>query len=134
MTDLSQLVHPDDLPRLQQELNAVLKQYNVLADRGSDKSRIFQGGGLVYRILDEDGKPVGVPIKASDFYNKPTLKFLEEKGLLFRAHGGATLHNPYTIDRPVNEKLAEFFEEMIERRKLDLLMRARQRAAGRRGG
>ena len=61
------------------ELNAVLKQYNVLADRGSEHSRIFQGGGLVYRILDEDGKPVGVPIKASDFYNKPTLKFLEEK-------------------------------------------------------
>lgn len=61
------------------ELNAVLKQYNVLADRGSEQSRIFQGGGLVYRILDEDGKPVGVPIKASDFYNKPTLKFLEEK-------------------------------------------------------
>jgi hypothetical protein len=26
------------------------------------------------------------------------------------------------------------FEEMIERRKLDLLMRARQRTAGRRGG
>lgn len=61
------------------ELNAVLKQYNVFADRGSEHSRIFQGGGLVYRILDEDGKPVGVPIKASDFYDKPTLKFLEEK-------------------------------------------------------
>ncbi len=64
------------------ELNAVLKQYNVLADRGSEHSRIFQGGGLVYRILDEDGKPVGVPIKASDFYAKPTLKFLEEKYIL----------------------------------------------------
>lgn len=61
------------------ELNAVLKQYNVLADRGSEQSRIFQGGGLVYRILDEEGKPVGVPIKASDFYYKPTLKFVEEK-------------------------------------------------------
>lgn len=60
------------------ELNAVLKQYNVLADRGSEQSRIFQGGGLVYRILDGDGNPIGVPIKASDFYNKPTLKFLEE--------------------------------------------------------
>lgn len=60
------------------ELNAVLKQYNVLADRGGEQSRIFQGGGLVYRILNEDGKPVGVPIKASDFYNRPTLKFLEE--------------------------------------------------------
>lgn len=64
------------------ELNAVLKQYNVMADRGSEYSKIFQGGGLVYRILDEDGKPVGVPIKASDFYNKPTLKFLEQQYIL----------------------------------------------------
>lgn len=61
------------------ELNAVLQQYNVLADRGNENSRIFQGKGLVYRILDENGKPIGVPIKASDFYNKPTLKFLEGK-------------------------------------------------------
>lgn len=61
------------------ELNAVLRQYNILADRGSENSKIFKGGGLVYRILDEDGKPIGVPIKASDFYQKPTLKFLEEK-------------------------------------------------------
>lgn len=61
------------------ELNAVLKQYNVLADRGSENSKIFLTKGLVYRILDEQGKPIGVPIKASSFYNKPTLKFLEEK-------------------------------------------------------
>ncbi|TPE41048.1 DeoR/GlpR family DNA-binding transcription regulator [Pontibacter mangrovi] len=32
------------------------------------------------------------------------LKLLEDKGLLFRTHGGATLHNPYTTDRSVNEK------------------------------
>lgn len=61
------------------ELNAVLKQYNVMADRGSENSKIFLANGLVYRILDEQGKPIGVPIKASDFYFKPTLKFLEEK-------------------------------------------------------
>ncbi|HQS22899.1 MAG: relaxase [Sphingobacteriia bacterium 24-36-13] len=61
------------------ELNAVLRQYNVMADRGSENSRIFKGGGLVYRILDDIGNPIGVPIKASDFYNKPTLKFLEDK-------------------------------------------------------
>ena len=61
------------------ELNAVLKQYNVLADRGSENSKIFLSKGLVYRILDQQGKPIGVPIKASDFYSKPTLKFLEEK-------------------------------------------------------
>ncbi|PTS89432.1 relaxase [Flavobacterium sp. HMWF030] len=61
------------------ELNAVLKQYNVLADRGNEDSRMFKAKGLMYRILDENGKPIGVPIKASLFYNKPTLKFLEEK-------------------------------------------------------
>lgn len=32
------------------------------------------------------------------------LKILEDKELLFRTHGGGTLVNPYTTDRPVNEK------------------------------
>ncbi len=30
------------------ELNAVLKQYNVLADRGSENSRMFKTNGLSY--------------------------------------------------------------------------------------
>ena len=38
------------------ELNAVLRQYNILADRGSENSRTYQKNGLVYRILDERGK------------------------------------------------------------------------------
>ena len=59
------------------ELNAVLKPYNVRADRGSENSRTYQCGGLVYRVLDENGKPVGAPIKASQLYNKPTLKALQ---------------------------------------------------------
>ncbi|BBE16055.1 conjugative transposon mobilization protein BF0132 [Aquipluma nitroreducens] len=61
------------------ELNAVLKQYNVMAERGGENSRVYQHNGLLYRILDADGNPIGVPIKASTFYNQPTLKFLEEK-------------------------------------------------------
>jgi hypothetical protein len=61
------------------ELNAVLKQYHVMAQRGNENSRVFQHNGLLYRILDADGNPVGVPIKASLFYNKPTLQFLVEK-------------------------------------------------------
>jgi DeoR family transcriptional regulator, aga operon transcriptional repressor len=32
------------------------------------------------------------------------LKLLEDKNMLFRTHGGGTLHNPYTADKPVNEK------------------------------
>jgi len=61
------------------ELNAVLNLYNVHADRGTEESRVFKNKGLLYKILDKDSKPVGVPIKASDFYSKPTLKFLEER-------------------------------------------------------
>ena len=61
------------------ELNAVLNQYNVRAERGTENSKVYQTGGLLYRVLDANGNPVGVPIKASLFYNKPTLKFLEQK-------------------------------------------------------
>lgn len=43
-------------------------------------------------------------LKVSSVTVRKDLKFLEEKGLLFRVHGGAALDNPYTIDRPVNEK------------------------------
>jgi hypothetical protein len=61
------------------ELNAVLKQFNVMADRGGEDSRIFQHKGLVYRVLDEDGNKVGPPIKASYYYDKPGLAFLEKR-------------------------------------------------------
>jgi hypothetical protein len=61
------------------ELNAVLQQYNVLADRGAPGSRIYENGGLIYRVLTEQGNKTGVPIKASDFYFKPTLVSLQEK-------------------------------------------------------
>ncbi len=61
------------------ELNAVLQQYNVLADRGGEGSRVYQNQGLLYRILDEKGNAIGVPIKASSFHNKPTLKYVEER-------------------------------------------------------
>ena len=43
-------------------------------------------------------------MKVSSVTTRKDLKLLEDKGLLFRTHGGATLHNPYTVDRPVIEK------------------------------
>ncbi|TDE18038.1 relaxase/mobilization nuclease domain-containing protein [Dyadobacter psychrotolerans] len=58
------------------ELNAVLSQYNVTAERGTEGSRIYKKQGLVYRLLDRDGQKIGVPVKASDFHFKPTLKSL----------------------------------------------------------
>lgn len=61
------------------ELNAVLKLYNVVADRGEENSRIFKHGGLVYRLLDGDGHKAGVPIKASLFFKDTRLKELQER-------------------------------------------------------
>ncbi len=49
------------------ELNAALKQFNVIADRGREEGRIFKHRGLLYRILDNDGNKIGVPIKASNY-------------------------------------------------------------------
>lgn len=61
------------------ELNAILRLYNVIADRGGEESRTFKTKGLVYRILNDKGEQVGVPIKASHIYNKPGLKLLEQQ-------------------------------------------------------
>jgi hypothetical protein len=61
------------------ELNAILKLYNLVADRGKEEGIIFRKGGLIYRLLDESGNKIGVPIKASSIYNKPTLSHLERK-------------------------------------------------------
>jgi hypothetical protein len=61
------------------EYNAVLKQFNVTADRGAEDTVMFQKKGLIYFLLDKNGQKVGVPIKASAFYSKPTLSNLEEK-------------------------------------------------------
>ncbi|MFA6275782.1 MAG: relaxase/mobilization nuclease domain-containing protein [Pedobacter sp.] len=61
------------------ELNALLKHFNVVADRGNQETEMFQKKGLQFAILDNYGNKVGVPIKASSFYSKPTLKNLENK-------------------------------------------------------
>lgn len=61
------------------ELNAILNLYNITALQGAKDSRMFQHKGLAYQILNDKKQPVGVPIKASSFYLKPTLKYLELK-------------------------------------------------------
>jgi hypothetical protein len=61
------------------ELNAVLSQYNLMADTGSEGSQMNLKKGLLYRLVDDNGKKVGVPIKASSIYGKPTLLSLEKQ-------------------------------------------------------
>jgi len=61
------------------EFNAVLKQFNVVADRGKEGTLMFEKKGLIYSILDEKGNKIGIPFKASSLNDKPTLKNLEAR-------------------------------------------------------
>lgn len=81
------------------ELNAVLQFYNIKADRGNVDSRVYKTRGLLYKILDSKGNPIGVPIKASFFYSKPTLKFLEEK---FKLNQARSISDKRRIKNAVN--------------------------------
>ena len=60
------------------EFNAILGQFNISADRGKEATTMFEKKGLLYSILDQKRNPIGVPIKASSFYDQPTLKNLEK--------------------------------------------------------
>jgi hypothetical protein len=61
------------------ELNAALKQFNVLGDRGDEESFVYRKNGLLYRILDENGNAIGVPIKASLLPGNPGLANLQKR-------------------------------------------------------
>jgi len=67
------------------ELNAILGLYNVEAYRGKEQSQLYQHRGLLYRALDEHGKYIGVPLKASFFDCQPTLGNLEKKFVLHQS-------------------------------------------------
>jgi hypothetical protein len=72
------------------EFNAVLRQYNVMADRGKEGMVMYEKNGLRFSLLDSKGNKVGVPIKASALYAKPTMKTLqnvfETNSLLRESH------------------------------------------------
>ncbi|MFB9840866.1 relaxase/mobilization nuclease domain-containing protein [Mucilaginibacter ginsenosidivorans] len=93
------------------ELNAILQQYNVVADRGTEHSRINKNNGLVYRILNEQGERVGVPIKASDFYNKPTLKYLQER---FKVNEPQKANNKARLKNSIDFALLKKEKQTIE--------------------
>ena len=61
------------------EFNAILRQFNVVADRGREGSWMYRKKGLVYSCCDTKGTPVGVPIKASSIYSTPTLQNIENR-------------------------------------------------------
>ncbi len=61
------------------EFNVILQQFNITADRGAENTMMRQKNGLIYSIINEKGEQVGIPIKASAIYNKPTLANLKKQ-------------------------------------------------------
>ena len=63
---------------------------------------------IILKELKDNGKVnvqhLSNDLEVSEVTIRKDLRVLEEKGLLFRTHGGATQTNPYTSDRPVSEK------------------------------
>lgn len=97
------------------ELNAILKQYNVVADRGKEEGRIYKHNGLVYRVLDADGNKKGVPIKASSINSQPTLAKLEK---LFEQNEAEKQPLKKAVKAKLDEVLAQQPASMIEFKKL----------------
>lgn len=108
------------------ELNAVLNLYNIHADRGSENSRTFEHRGLRYKVLGKDGKPIGTPIKASLFYNSPTLAFLEkrfEQNRYKSATSKARIKN--VLGRILSAKLdtLENLSKLLKKQGIDIVFR-----------
>jgi hypothetical protein len=88
------------------ELNAVLGAFRVQADRGGAQTQMFRRGGLHYRLLDRQGQPAGVPLKASSLPGKPTLAALEKR---FAQHK--------LLRKPLRDKLRQTLEEVLHTHK-----------------
>ena len=85
------------------ELNAVLKQFNVLADPGAKDGFIYAKKGLLYHVLDTNGHKIGVPVKASSISGNPTLANLEKR-----------FENNRRLRDPLKEKITEKLERALQ--------------------
>lgn len=63
---------------------------------------------LILKKLHEDQQvniqELSELLEVSGVTIRKDLKLLEDKNLLFRTRGGGSINNPYTVERPINEK------------------------------
>jgi hypothetical protein len=114
------------------EFNAVLKQFNVVADGGEKDGFIYRKRGLYYRVLLPSGAKVGVPIKASAINGKPTLGKLEK---LFvknqRLREPLKMKLKDTIDQVISSKVKSLAELVTSLQKKEVFTVLRQSEDGR---
>lgn len=85
----------------QTSINTLAERHHHILDKLKKEGKV--------NVLDLCSK-----MKVSSVTIRKDLKLLEDKGLLFRTHGGGTLTNPYTSDRHVNEKEKIKAEEKMD--------------------
>jgi hypothetical protein len=113
------------------ELNAILKQFNVVADRGEEGGFIYSKRGLLYKVLDANGSKIGVPIKASNIAGNPTLDNLE-----IRFEKNKTMREPFKekikgkIDSALRNSPKTIAELSATLLKQNIIVVARQNAEG----
>jgi hypothetical protein len=107
-------------------LNAVLKTFHVIADRGKEGGRMRKFNGLRYQVLDPQGKKTGVPIKASSIYSNPTLASLEE--IFLKNQTTRKVHLPElkeALDLALSKKPGNLneLETLLKARQIDIVLR-----------
>lgn len=107
------------------QMNAILEHFNVTAYRGEPGSRMHEKKGLVYSIVDQQGNRVGVPIKASELYERPTLSRLEKA---FERNARRTLEFKAPLEETVSKALwpsgsMEQFREKLSQAGIGLVIR-----------
>ena len=61
------------------ELNALLRPYNIRATQGREESITRRNNGLLYFPINSQGDREQVYVKASDLRIRPTMKYLQER-------------------------------------------------------
>lgn len=90
------------------ELNAVLRGFNIEGDRGGAGTKMYENKGLSYHVLDKNGNHIGVPVKSSSIYTKPTLKNLEPVFLANKTkRQGHKIQLRQTIDRVLRTDISD---------------------------
>ena len=86
------------------ELNCILRQFNITADRGAPGSFMYQKGGLVFCEIDKEGYKIGKAIKASSLYKSPTLSSLEKR---FKKNAVSKIFYQKRVERKISSALAK---------------------------
>jgi hypothetical protein len=85
---------------------------------------MYEKKGLVYQLLDEKGNKVGIPIKASSIYGKPTLPNIEKlyaPNKVARKPYGKRLR--YLLDKALATGTQKEFTDLLEKQQVRILFR-----------